>query len=353
MQKKQQDLIQINANIKAIQQKLSKDKTKQSKATESLKNSEVAIGHLSQRISGLSSQLKQQQTNIHSLKQSQQGYLSQMEKQRHALAEQLRAAYLLERQGSLSVYFDSKETEDMSRYLHYYTALNKAQLQAITQLQSTIDALNHNVQQIHQSTQKLQSLYQEMQTKQKQAKQQEYARQAALRKINHEIDTNQKRLKTLLSDQSHLANIIRQFKATGSTQNFALAKHTLTWPTHGSIIAHFGHVMPEGDVHWQGDLIKSTLGAPIHAIFGGRVVYSGWLKGYGLLLIVDHGHGYMSLYARNHSLYKQVGDTVKRGEMIATVGQSGGFDRAALYFEIRHNGMVVNPGIWCKKWTLS
>ena len=110
----------------------------------------------------------------------------------------------------------------------------------------------------------------------------------------------------------------------------------------------FGTRRKSGNLSWQGVLIGAPQGEAVHAISHGRIAFADWLRGFGLLLIIDHGDGFMSLYGRNQSLFKEVGDWVNAGELIAIVGESGGDDEGGLYFEIRHNGAPRNPGKWCR-----
>lgn len=121
----------------------------------------------------------------------------------------------------------------------------------------------------------------------------------------------------------------------------------LPWPVEGTIIEHFGH--PRSETTWDGTVISARESAEIHAVAPGVVIYADWLRGYGLMLILDHGKGYMSLYAFNQSLNKSVGEQVNAGDSVATVGRSGGRSQAALYFGIRKNGRPVNPEQWFRK----
>jgi septal ring factor EnvC (AmiA/AmiB activator) len=121
----------------------------------------------------------------------------------------------------------------------------------------------------------------------------------------------------------------------------------LGWPLAGALLAGYGRPMPDGRTS-QGMLIAANAGAPVKAVADGTVVYAEWMTGYGLLLIIDHGNGYMSLYAHNDALLKDVGASVQRGDAVATVGSSGGHGRPALYFELRRNGQTVNPNTWLR-----
>jgi septal ring factor EnvC (AmiA/AmiB activator) len=128
---------------------------------------------------------------------------------------------------------------------------------------------------------------------------------------------------------------------------FAELEGKLPWPVQGAIVERFGSRRFE--TTWDGTVIAASEGAAIHAVAPGRVVYADWLRGYGLMIIVDHGKGFMSLYAFNQSLHKSLGEYVRAGETLASVGRSGGRSRAALYFGIRKKGKAVNPEKWCRK----
>ena len=129
--------------------------------------------------------------------------------------------------------------------------------------------------------------------------------------------------------------------------DFSTLKGNLPWPVSGKLTQKFGSPRTEGS--WDGVLIDASEGMEIKAVTRGKVVYAEWLRGYGLLTIIDHGQGYMTLYAFNQSLYKRMGDSVKAGDVIASVGQSGGRSQAGLYFGIRQKGVPINPLEWCRK----
>ena len=130
---------------------------------------------------------------------------------------------------------------------------------------------------------------------------------------------------------------------------FKLAKGKMPWPVAGKKPKNlYGKSRNEGKMRWQGVSIPAKEGTPVSAIHHGRVVYADWFRGSGLLLIIDHGDGYMSLYAHNQTLLREVGEWVTAGTQVSTVGSSGGQNSAALYFEVRHDGKPANPGSWCR-----
>lgn len=145
-----------------------------------------------------------------------------------------------------------------------------------------------------------------------------------------------------LAQAQERAQAARASEAAATPQSGEGLKKGLRWPLRGTVMARFGTDRPEGGM-WRGILIKASEGAPVHAVGGGTVVYANWLRGFGNLLILDHGEQYLSVYAYNQSLLKQVGDTVRAGESVARAGSTGGQVDSALYFEIRHRGAAVDP----------
>ena len=168
-------------------------------------------------------------------------------------------------------------------------------------------------------------------------------------KISEGISNKNIKLQQLLRNKERLEAMINalQRESTQASQGFSKKRGGLNLPTDGIISTRFGTQIEQSELRWTGVLIRAKENSPVHAIAGGKVVFAKWMEGYGLLMIIDHGGGYMSLYGRNHYLYKKTGDHVRAGEEIAAVGNSGGFEQPALYFGLRHNGQAVDPLTWC------
>ena len=185
-------------------------------------------------------------------------------------------------------------------------------------------------------------------------------RKQTLAKINTTISSKDKELQDLLEDrkqlQALLAKVARastSFAAAPSYvplpnagEKFSSRRGQLPWPTQGRITHGFGSSQIEGQLQWNGVLISASSGQQVTAVHYGRVVFADYFRGQGLLVIVDHGEGYLSLYAHNQHLLKKAGDAVKAGEPIASVGDTGGQNETGLYFEIRYQGKAVNPAEW-------
>ena len=178
----------------------------------------------------------------------------------------------------------------------------------------------------------------------------------ALVSLETESKNRARELARLKDQQGGLEKLVRELRRaleridkfpTDSKDAFAKLRGKLAWPVAGKLLASFGQTRA-GGVKWDGVLVSGSQGAAVRAVYHGRVVYADWLSGLGLLTIIDHGDGYLSLYGHNERLYKEVGERVTAGDTIATVGDSGGRSTPALYFEIRKAGRPVDPRPWFK-----
>ena len=176
-------------------------------------------------------------------------------------------------------------------------------------------------------------------------------RSKTIASLGKKLLSDKQQLAKLKADEANLTAALQKLteliRAKVDLTGLSKLKRKLTWPVKGRLLRSFGS-KKQGYLKWKGVLLGAPIGRQVQTIHNGTVLFSDWLKGYGLLTVIDHGNGYMSLYAHNQTLLKSVGDQVETGEPIALVGQSGGQDRAGLYFEIRHQGKAVNPKLWCR-----
>jgi septal ring factor EnvC (AmiA/AmiB activator) len=172
--------------------------------------------------------------------------------------------------------------------------------------------------------------------------------------LEREIGAKDRRLKALVEDEARLQRVLATLRRAladlprgfDAEKPFPTQRGHLPWPASGSVKAAFGARRGVGELKWNGILIAAPEGRAVHAVHRGRVAFADWLRGFGLLMIVDHGDGYMSLYGHNQHLLKEVGEWVEAGEAVASVGASGGRAESGLYFEIRHDGRPVDPVRW-------
>lgn len=243
----------------------------------------------------------------------------------------------------------------MLMYFHYVTA---AQMKTITQLQQSIAAYAQNQQAIQNQYKQLLSLKETQLENQALLQKTKTQRQTLIQTIDQHIQSKSENLQLLLRDKKKLEKTIRKLNKQMTSQKlsaavlgnkpFAQLRGKLSWPLQGHVRKNFGTQIDQSELRWDGTLIDAQAGQSVHAIAAGKVIFAKWLEGYGLLIIINHGSGYMSLYGRNQSLLAQVGEHIKPGEVIATVGKSGGFHHTGLYFSIRHDAKALNPAHWCR-----
>ena len=352
---KDQELQQVQTKIKAVSDNLSRLKKQESQASSELKHIERQYGKISHTLQNLNTQVKQKQqriTQIHIEIQQQQQWL---DTQKTHLAGQVKAAYLLGKQAQLKLLFNQEDTSRASRIMTYYQYFNQARLNNLAQINASLQLLNTLEQEKQREAQQVEVLIVDKKKQQTQLTKTKKERKAVLTKIKKDyqksanqlsrLKKNEKQLKRLLSSLQQTTEDFVQPENPG--QPFHLLKGKLPWPIAGKIVRSFGS--RRSDSKWNGVLMRAKEGTKIKAIAHGQVVFSDWFKGYGLLVIVKHDKTFMSLYAFNQSLYKEVGDWVNAGETLATLGNSGGRDKAGLYFEIRKKNKPLNPKKWCKK----
>jgi len=350
-EKSPHDLSSIKKEIAAVQSEISHDENNLNTLNTQLKTSEKNISSSTLKITQLSKKIEAQESQLVPLKAKKNGYDAKIQEQQNTLEQLVAANYNLQRQGRLGIYFSGQSADQTERFLKYYQALDTTVINHINKIRETILQLNKVMVSISSTTTKLQRSLSDYKNKVIEIKKAQANRQTAISSIHNTLNTHRKVLDQLLLDRKQLTTLVTHLATTEqlSHLSFSKQKGQLQWPAQGAIKYLFLEPMANESVRWQGDLIEAKEGTPVHTIYSGKVIYADWLRGYGLLIIVDHGSHYLSLYARNDTLNHKVGDYVETGETIGTIGQSGGFQDPALYFEMRHNAQAINPRDWFKK----
>jgi len=345
----------LRKKIRQLQVSLGETRNRQQALRQQLKSTEKEIGRLSRSLKKTREQLRRQKQALEHLQVRHQEQQAALARQREALRRQILASYTMGRQGYLKIILNQQDPAQIGRTLAYYDYFNRARAEQIESIQSQLREIAALEAQINHESAALQTLFSQQEAQVQKKEQQRAKRRAVLVKLDREIHTKEQRLQVFLQDEKNLARLLSQLQAVlsdiapdaGEARPFHAAKGRLLWPAEGKIGARFGSRRKNaGKLRWQGLVINAAEGEAVRSIHAGRVAFADWLRGFGLLVIIDHGKGYMSLYAHNQSLYKSVGEWVSRGEVIATVGSSGGRADPGLYFEIRHNGKPTNPLKW-------
>ncbi|MDR3491602.1 MAG: peptidoglycan DD-metalloendopeptidase family protein [Gammaproteobacteria bacterium] len=348
--KRNAELLSVTGKIDQLNKNISFEQTRQNHLQYELEISEKFINKLTQQITALGKQLSAEQAAIAKLKIAQANFNEKLSKQNTALAEQVRIIYQMGSAHSVKTLLNLDNLNTINRQLYYHHSLTDARLELVTEIKKTLAILNSNMMQItlHEANLKklLKNKYQQ-QIKQQLAQKK---RLSIISQINEQTKTQQQQVHALTTDQKNLQDILATLEKTVSKKYdpiFSQLRGKLKWPVKGAIIGAYGSNVGIKDRFLSGVIIKATNNTPVHSIYPGKVIFANWLRGFGLLIIINHGNGYMSLYGRNYALFAKVGDTVTPQDMIATIGNSGGYSSPSLYFEIRHNGTPIDPNLWC------
>ncbi len=353
--KKEKELLGLQKQINQINQSLRDLRLQKNTLQDELKQLELEYGQsvtelkqLEQRITKESLILKNLKTKI---VESQANIVYQLK----GLSDLLRSAFISGRNEKIKLLLNQEISDVSSRMLIYFDYVNQDRVERLNRVKRDVEQLSLLKEQHIETRTFLNTQYLASQNKRTQILEAKKQRSRLLANINHDFQNKSIRLKQFKENAQALRHLIDSLRKAlekfpmdeGVIQPFDKLKGKLPWPVKGRIVKKFG--TRRAGSRWDGVLIRGREGREIRAIARGRIVYSDWLRGYGLLSIIDHGEGYMSLYAFNESLYKSIGDWVEPGTVIATVGQSGGQTETGLYFGIRVKGKPVNPVKWCRK----
>lgn len=353
---KQAKLEELKNSINELKKQLEKTKSSRDAIAQDLEQSEKNVSNLSKKAKGLKSSLSKEKNKLNTLKNERSELKKNKNEQQQFVANYINAAYRAGKKSQLHLLLNQQSPDDLSRTLKYYDYFIKARSQKIDSFLNTIQRLNNIEPEITASATRLEQKIQDLAQQQTKLQTAQNQRRIHLTKLNSELNDQSSALEKLTSDRNRLEELISRVSEyiddvetspAAADIDFVKLKGKLPWPTTGKVISSFGSRRVD-KLKWQGIRISGTNGADIKAIHSGRVIFSDYLRGHGLLIILDHGSGFMTLYAHNQSLYKELGEWVGSGEPIASLGNSGGQQRSALYFELRRNGRPDNPLRWLK-----
>lgn len=351
----QRDLTRLERAITQIQGKLSRWRDEHSALQSQLRDTELAISALSQQIAANDATRGRLERELGALRERRRTLSGQRQQQQVLVAAQLRAAFQMGRERSLKVLLNQQDPAAISRAMTYVEYFNRARARQIDALSATLEELAGTEASIAEKSAAAARLSSELTHQKAELGRQQAARQQTMASLQQAIRSDTERLRQHQEDRQRLEALLNtvedvaaSFAASQDARPFAERKGKLRWPVEGKIVNRFGSPRTDGGLRWQGVVIRPAKAARVRAIHHGRVVFANWFRGQGLLLIVDHGEGYMSLYGHNESLLRQTGDWVNAGDAIATISANGSQTEQGLYFEIRHKGKAGNPTLWCR-----
>ncbi|MGN8259821.1 murein hydrolase activator EnvC [Pseudomonas sp. SMSB3] len=407
----QQQLDATRQDIAELKKTLGKLQEEKAGVQKDLKSTETDIGNLEKQVEALQQELKKTEGELERLDTEKKKLQSARVEQQRLIAIQARSAYQNNgREEYLKLLLNQQNPEKFARTLSYYDYLSKARLEQLNAFNQTLRQLAGVEQDIARQQQQLLAQRSDLDSRREALDAERSKRQQVLAKLNSDVKDRDQKLQARQQDQADLAKVLktieetlarqareaeqarqkallaqqeaekrRQQEALAARANndtppaeppkkarttlgplvssdganyggaFSAARGKLPWPVNGRLLARFGDARgSDARAKWDGVMIGASPGTQVRAVHGGRVVFADWLRGAGLLVILDHGNGYLSLYGHNQSLLKSAGDIVKAGDAISTVGDSGGQDSAGLYFAIRQQGRPTDPSQWCR-----
>jgi murein hydrolase activator len=341
----------VQAEIERVRRQVSRDQVERDRLSRELRETELSAGELREVLDELKSQRAQHAERRVALANEKMQHQNALTRERAALAGQLRTAHLIGSEEPLKLLLNQKDPARAGRIFAYYSYFGRARADQIARIAEHVGRVAELEGELEAQDLKLAALETQRHAELAKLDRSRQKRSAVLASLQSESASRTRNLERLKRQKSGLEKLLRELKRTidrypiDSKEAFARLRGKLNWPVDGKITARFGETRA-GGVKWDGVMLATERGAQVRAISDGRVVYADWLPGLGLLAIVDHGEGYLSLYGHNDRLFKGVGEPVAAGEALAAAGDSGGRSRPELYFEIRKSGRPLNPRPW-------
>jgi septal ring factor EnvC (AmiA/AmiB activator) len=345
----------VRAEIKALAEQQRATEGERGEAARTLRAKEREVADVAKDVHTLDEKIETQQAELDKLDQQRVALETALKSQRDALAALLRSAYALGRNEELKLLLQQNDVAAISRVLAYNRYFQRARIGRIDQLSIDLQQLANVQAAIRQKTGELASTRDARAAEGDRLETERTERAALLDQLDVALKEQGARAAALGKDEKSLSVLLEKLrdvfadipKQLSGAEPFASMRGRLAWPLSGKIVTAFG-AADESGRRSSGLLLTAKNGTAVHAVSHGRIVFADWLRGYGLMIIVDHGDGYLSLYGCNETLLKDVGDWVNAGETIATSGSSGGQKTAGLYFELRTKGQPVDPKAWLR-----
>ncbi len=312
------------------------------------------IGDLARRLRDLEATRKALDARLQTLSEARAEEAKRIGRLRAELGALVRAAYLAGREERLKLLLNQEDPLRLQRMLAYHDYLAAARVRKLRELESHLERLAELERETETERRRQQTLAHRLEEEKAALEKEKRAQQDLVRRLEGELEQGDRRLRRLQEDARRLDRLVAE--AVRDPEALAVPEHKpfggrrgrLPWPLKGRLANAFG-AEKIGNLRWEGVIIRAPEGREVKAVHGGRVAYADWLRGYGLLLIIDHGDGYMTLYGHNQGLFKEVGDWVREGEVIGLAGRSGGLGEPGIYFGIRRHGKPVDPVLWCRR----
>jgi murein hydrolase activator len=353
---KEAELRKVNSKIEKVRKSVNADIEKRDRLSVQLRDAELGVQDARKRLEAVRAERIASEGRLRELERELATLEKNLTGERGALAGELRAAYVNGREEEIKLLLNQEDPATFGRMLQYYGYLGRARAERIGSIRGKLEQLALVRGKIAAELARLQELEAGQEREVAGLRSAQDKRSKAVASINSQIKSRGGELQRLESQARGLEKLIADLRKAlrdvpvAKQAPFEPLKGKLPWPVQqGQVLARFGQPRAGGSMRWQGMLIGTERGARVRAPFAGRVAYADWLPGMGLMLVVDHGGGYMSLYGHNEELFRKVGDPVAAGDVIGSVGDTGGHSQPALYFEVRRGRQPVDPQIWLQR----
>lgn len=381
-EKPKEKLNNIHQRIESLTKELGKTKEAHADAADALKDSEKAISETNRKLFELQQAQKKHNESLQVLQSQKSGLENTIEGQKNQLSKQIYQQYLHGQASYLQVILEAQDPSALARQLQYFSYISRARKALIADMQSNLGRVTKLNEETANALKQVLSLQAKQQAERKNLEMQKQAHSKVVEKLSSQINAQRNEIEKLKRDEKSLAQLMERLarapqakpqqatpsgKSEPDNQNrpqqalatneslpsnafdgvsFESLKGKLNLPVRGEVTNKFGNSRQDTGLTWKGLFIKSNEGNEVKSVANGRVVFADWMRGFGNLIIVDHGGGYMSLYGNNQALLRKLGDTVKGGDIIASVGNSGGNDTSGLYYELRSHSKPFDPMSW-------
>ncbi|MFM1911047.1 MAG: hypothetical protein RJB18_438, partial [Pseudomonadota bacterium] len=388
VEKPKEKLNNIHERIESLTKELGKTKEAHADAADALKESEKAISETNRKLFDLQQAQKKHSESLQALQTQKSGLENTIEGQKNQLSKQIYQQYLHGQHNYLQLILEEQDPSAIARQLQYFSYISRARQTLINDMQSNLGRVTKLNEETENALKEVVSLKGKQEAERKNLESQKQAHSKVVEKLSSQISAQRNEIEKLKRDEKSLSQLVErlarapQIKPQKPTQanlpnkepnnkpetetspqrplatneslpinafdggNFESLRGKLNLPVRGEVTNKFGAGRQDTGLTWKGLFIKSNEGNEVKSVANGRVVFADWMRGFGNLIIVDHGGGYMSLYGNNQALLRKMGDTVKGGDTIASVGNSGGNDTSGLYYELRSRSKPFDPMSW-------
>ncbi len=352
---KEHELSVVRQRISELKQRMDASARQRDRLAAELRAAELEIARQREKLADIENRRRDSNRRKAGLDDELVATRKALDEEAGALAAQVRAAYLSGSQARLRLLLNQRDPAALGRLMVYYRYLNDHRAATVAGVSAQIAALERVVDAIAVEQQRLADLAAERYAELTTLGTAQESRSRLLAELRREMEQQGKEVERLARQEKDLTRLIAELTSIlsdypiSSEEPFSELKGRLTWPIAGRLLHDFGQPRAGGDLKWNGVVLAAPRGREVRAVYHGRVAFADWLAGMGLLVIVDHGEGFMTLYGYNETTLKDAGDWVAPGDVIATVGDSGGQTQAGLYFELRRGTQPINPADWVKR----